>query len=184
MVSSSQYSRHLDILTSVWCSPVTRLVPVGLGPPRDQTDRDLPRTNGVCVALAYGAYATVYRSECPQGIRAGDGASPMFDDTSQDVQSEEMFYRWKMCDHLVNSQVLRDIFLRDVGLPLRTWPILAILPSQVEFSIDFMNGRLWKCYWAVCVFLNVLLFALLPYRVVILSANSHNESVRDVTLPC
>ena len=33
--------------------------------PRDQTDRDLPRTNGV--ALAYGAYATVYRSECPQG---------------------------------------------------------------------------------------------------------------------
>ena len=36
-------------------------------PPRDKTDRDLPRTNGVGVALAYGDYATVYRSECPQG---------------------------------------------------------------------------------------------------------------------
>ena len=48
-------------------SPVTRLVPVGLDPPhpRRSTDRDLPRTNGVGVALAF--YATVYRSECPQG---------------------------------------------------------------------------------------------------------------------
>ena len=46
-------------------SPVTRLVNLGLapqkivGPPRDQTDRDLPRTNGVGVALAYGAYCIV-----------------------------------------------------------------------------------------------------------------------------
>ena len=80
------------IHTSHGASPVTRLVHVGLAPPplkiyitniqprhqvgscgswpprellpphRDQTDRDLPRTNGVGVALAYGAYATVYRS--------------------------------------------------------------------------------------------------------------------------
>ena len=54
-------------------------------PPRDQTNRDLPRTYGVGVALAYSAYATVYRSECPQGpewpppqrIIAGDGAGEM-----------------------------------------------------------------------------------------------------------
>ena len=43
------------------CPPLTKL----LGP--QQPDRDLPRTNGVGVALAYGVYATVYRSECPQG---------------------------------------------------------------------------------------------------------------------
>ena len=49
------------------------LVPVGLAPPqkivgpsRNQTDRDLPRIIGVGVALAYGAYATVYLSECLQ----------------------------------------------------------------------------------------------------------------------
>ena len=46
-----------------------------VGPPRDQTDRDLPRTNGF--ALAYGAYATVYRSECPplreSGLVTGPG---------------------------------------------------------------------------------------------------------------
>ena len=38
-------------------------------PPRHQTDRNLPRTNGVGVALAYGAYATVYRSEYPHSIQ-------------------------------------------------------------------------------------------------------------------
>ena len=55
--------------------------PEKLLPPTDQTDRDLPRTNGVGVVLAYGAYATVYQSECSQGpkcplqgIRAGEGA--------------------------------------------------------------------------------------------------------------
>ena len=56
-----------------YSKPVTRLVPVDLGPPgkllppRDQINRNLPRTNGIGVALAYGAYATVHRSECPQG---------------------------------------------------------------------------------------------------------------------
>ena len=71
-----------------YSKPVTRLVPVDLGPPgkllppRDQINRNLPRTNGIGVALAYGANATVYRNECPMGpnapqrIRAGDGAVP------------------------------------------------------------------------------------------------------------
>ena len=61
-------SVHSAIEThSYHLSPVNKLIPVGLEPPqkivgplRDQTDRDLPRTNGVGVALAYGAYATVY----------------------------------------------------------------------------------------------------------------------------
>ena len=66
-------------------SPVTRFVPVGFAPPPENCwapqRSDLPRTNGVAVSLACGAYATVYRSECPrgpeylpQGIWAGDGA--------------------------------------------------------------------------------------------------------------
>ena len=59
--------RHRAIsLVNILISHVTKLVSVGLGPPRklldpleDQTDRHLPSTDGVGVALAYGAYVTV-----------------------------------------------------------------------------------------------------------------------------